>query len=68
MTDEQHRINRAIELACQYGGTQELHHLQWVIDQMVRELASDRYEKIVAEATAGENGPDTYAWPTGIAP
>ncbi|CNG46136.1 Uncharacterised protein [Yersinia intermedia] len=27
MTEEQQRIERAIELACRYGGTDELHHL-----------------------------------------
>ena len=33
MTEEQKRIERAIELACRYGGTDEMHHLQWVVDQ-----------------------------------
>lgn len=50
MTEEQKRIERAIELACRYGGTDEMHHLQWVVDQMVRELAGERYAQIVAEA------------------
>ncbi|EBG2148501.1 hypothetical protein FIP36_17300 [Salmonella enterica] len=68
MTEEQKRIERAIALACRYGGTEELHHLQWVVDQMVRELAGDRYPQIVAETTTGEDGPDTYTWNTGIAP
>jgi hypothetical protein len=31
MTEEQKRIERAIELACRYGGTDEMHHLQWVV-------------------------------------
>ncbi|MEP8849289.1 hypothetical protein EXW94_26275 [Enterobacter sp. JMULE2] len=66
--DQQQRIDRAISLACQWGGTDELHHLQWVVDQMVRELAGDRYDQIVADAIAGENGPNTYKWNTGIAP
>ncbi|WJT05472.1 hypothetical protein ACEPWQ_24950 (plasmid) [Leclercia adecarboxylata] len=68
MTNEQQRINRAIELACRFGGTDEMHHLQWVVDQMVRELAGERYAQIVAEATTGEDGPNTYTWHTGIAP
>lgn len=68
MTDEQQRIDRAIELACRFGGTDELHHLQWVVDQMVRELAGSRYDQIVAEAKAGEDGENTYAWHVGIAP
>ncbi|HEA3702720.1 TPA: hypothetical protein RVZ60_004980 [Salmonella enterica subsp. enterica serovar Derby] len=58
MTEEQKRIERAIELACRYGGTDEMHHLQWVVDQMVRELAGERYAQIVADATSGEDGPD----------
>ena len=62
MTEEQKRIERAIELACRYGGTDEMHHLQWVVDQMVRELAGERYAQIV------EDGPDTYKWSVGIAP
>ncbi|MDR5020216.1 hypothetical protein RF657_17750 [Yersinia rochesterensis] len=68
MTEEQQRIERAIELACRYGGTDEIHHLQWVLDQMVRELAGERYVQIVVDATAGENGPNTYKWEVGIAP
>lgn len=68
MSDDQQRIDRAIKLACRYGGTDELHHLQWVVDQMVRELAGDQYDQIVAEATAGDEGANTYAWHTGVAP
>ncbi|EEZ9502913.1 hypothetical protein DIW68_004616 [Escherichia coli] len=68
MTEEQKRIERAIELACRYGGTDEMHHLQWVVDQMVRELAGERYAQIVSDATSGEDGPDTYKWSVGIAP
>lgn len=29
---------------------------------------SDEYEKLVAEACRGEEGPDTYGWDTGITP
>ncbi|UAN45194.1 hypothetical protein KGP17_22780 [Serratia sp. JSRIV001] len=68
MTEDQTRIDRAIELACLYGGTDEMHHLQWVLDQMVRELAGERYDQIVADAIKGEDGPDTYRWNVGIAP
>lgn len=68
MTEEQQRIERAIELACRYGGTDEIHHLQWVLDQMVRELAGERYVQIVADAIAGEDGASTYRWNIGIAP
>ena len=29
---------------------------------------SDEYNKLVADAKAGEDGPNTYEWDTGIAP
>lgn len=62
------RIEKAIELAVQYGGIDGSHHKAWVIDQMVRILAGDDYERIVAEAKNGDDGPDTYDWDEGIAP
>lgn len=65
---ETERINKAIELAVRYGGFDGDHHKAWVIDQMVRVLAGERYEQIVREACEGEDGPDTYSWETGIAP
>lgn len=65
---ESERINEAIELAVRYGGFDGDHHKAWVIDQMVRVLAGERYEQIVREVCAGEDGPDTYSWETGIAP
>jgi hypothetical protein len=62
------RIHKAIDLAVRYGGIDGAHHKAWVIDQMVRELSGDRYEKIVADARDGEDGPETYDWDCGIAP
>jgi len=59
---------RAIELAVRFGGADGADHKAWVIDQMVRILASDSYGKIVADARNGEDGPETYAWDVGIAP
>ena len=35
---------------------------------MVRVLAGDRYEQIITDAKAGEDGPETYEWNEGIAP
>nr|EGP0388349.1 hypothetical protein [Salmonella enterica] len=32
------------------------------------ELAGERYDQVVASACAGEDGPDTWRWDTGIAP
>ncbi|EBC8304213.1 hypothetical protein LWJ10_003952 [Salmonella enterica] len=68
MAEKQQRIERAIELASRFGGSDEVHHLRWVIDQMVRELAGERNDQVVASACAGEDGADTWRWDTGIAP
>lgn len=62
------RVDAAIELAVRYGGIDGDHHKAWVIDQMVRVLAGDRYDSIVTEAKAGDEGPDSYDWKVGIAP
>lgn len=62
------KVAKAIDLAVQYKGGDEAHHKDWVIDQMVRILAGDDYDKVVCEAKAGEDGPETYAWDVGIAP
>lgn len=62
------KIQNAIELAVQFGGVDGAHHKDWVIDQMVRILAGDRYDQIVRDACNGEDGPESYTWETGIAP
>jgi len=63
MTDAE-KIEAAIQLAVTYGGFDGAHHKDWVIDQMVRALAGDRYAAIVKEAMDG--APED--WPVGIAP
>lgn len=65
---EDKRISDAIHIAIKYGMIDGSHHKAWVIDQMVRILSCDDYERIVTEAKAGEDGPDTYSWNEGIAP
>ena len=67
MTDAE-KIEAAIDLAFQYVGIDGEHHKMWVIDQMVRILAGERYDEIVRDANDGEDGPDTYEWDVGIAP
>jgi hypothetical protein len=54
-------ITKAVDLAVKYGGIDG-------DDQMVRALAGDGYAKVVAEAKAGTDGPDTYGWDEGTAP
>lgn len=65
---EREDIDKAIEIAVGFGGIDGEHHKAWVIDQMVRVLAGDRYDSVVADAKAGDDGPDTYTWDEGIAP
>lgn len=62
------RIDEAVALAVRFGGCDGDHHEAWVIDQMVRVLAGDRYQRIVAEAKAGDDGPDSYSWDEGVPP
>lgn len=66
--DEGTRTKAAIEVAVRYGSTAEAHHKAWVIDQIVRILAGAKYDALVAEARAGEDGPQSYDWDVGIAP
>lgn len=67
MTDKQ-RISKAIKIAIQFGQIDGDHHKMWVIDQMLRALLGKEYKATIKAACAGEDGPDTYFWETGIAP
>lgn len=60
----------ALTLARRYGGMPGDHHKAWVIDQMVRALLQtpEAYAAWVADARAGEDGPETYGWSQGIPP
>ena len=62
------RCQRALALIWQYGSIDGAHHKDWVLDQVVRILASPNYERWVEEAKAGEDGPETYSYSEGIAP
>jgi hypothetical protein len=62
------RADAALEVMRMYGGIRGDHHKAWTIDQAVRALTGDDYERWVADANAGEDGPHTYTWDTGIAP
>lgn len=58
------RIEDALGFAWQYGQIDGNHHKMWVIDQIVRVLLGDGYEKWVEEY----EGDDEYEWDVGIAP
>ncbi len=59
------KIKSALDLAENIDGA---HHKQWIIDQMVRALTGSGYQLWVTAYQDGEDGPETYAWDTGIAP
>ena len=59
---------KAVQIAVQYGGIDGEHHKNWVIDQMVRVLTGDDYDRVVREACVGDDGADTFKWDVGVAP
>ena len=67
MENEQ-RIKQALELIANYGGIDGGHHKMWVLDQVVRILTEQEYDKWVELFQDGEYGPNTYEWDTGTAP
>lgn len=68
LMNNQAKIDKAIELIKEDGCVCGSHHKAWVIDQLLRILAEDQYESIVAEYTNGDRGPDTYVWDVGCPP
>jgi hypothetical protein len=62
------RNQKAIELIEQYGYIDGGHHKQWLLDEILRALLGDEYDKWIEEYQKGEDGPHTYSWDTGIAP
>lgn len=58
----------ALAIIEQYGGFDGNHHKAWVIDQVARALTGKKYKQWVKAMKAGEHGPNTYDWDTGIPP
>ena len=69
----EHRIEKALNIAWQYGTIDGSHHKMWVIDQMVRALRGSEEEyldwvkKYETPIIDGEHT-EYYEWDTGIAP
>ena len=61
-------VEKALDIALQFGQVDGGHHKAWVIDQIVQKLTGKGYKAWVAKHNKGEDGPDTYWWDTGIAP
>lgn len=67
MTDKE-KIQVALDIAADSACIDGGHHKMWTIDQMVRALTGDQYEKWVSDYESGEDGPNTYSWDEGIEP
>ena len=62
-------IEKALEIAFQYGQIDEDHNKAWVIDQMVRSLTGDKYDEFVKEYEIDEETEEKeWIWKNGIAP
>lgn len=60
------RIKEASEfLMCAAAEPYAPKYVNCLIDQAVRVLQGDNYEKFIRDAKRGEDGPNTYAWYTG---
>lgn len=62
------RVELAKEIMVRYGGIDGSHHKTWCLDQMFRALTGVNYHDAVAQACAGEDGPNTYDWDEGCPP
>jgi len=62
------QIEKALNVIFQYGGIDGAHHKQWVLDQVVRYLTGDDYDRWTANYRTDEDGDFIDEWDTGIAP
>jgi len=63
------RIDRALDLVAMYGEIDGAHHKQWLLDQMVRALTGDEYDRWVQDYEEADPSDGlTYIWDKGIAP
>ena len=56
------------ELITSWAGVDDSRHKQWLLDEIVKVITGDNYDKWVASYNNGEDGPNTYEWDKGIAP
>ena len=69
LKEKDKEIEKALEIAFQYGQIDGDHHKTWVIDQMVRILTGDTYNEFVKKyETDEETGEKEWTWKNGIAP
>jgi hypothetical protein len=59
----QSRIAAAVQVALNYGGANGERHKAWVIDQMVRKLSGEQYDKVMMLLHV-----EGYTWDEGVPP
>lgn len=64
------KITSVIELIFRFGGIGGDHHKAWVIDQVLRIVAGDKYDSLVEEMEGDPADGDYYygEWQVGIPP
>lgn len=62
------KIEKALEIAFQFGQIDGAHHKTWVIDQIVRTLTGEGYSEWIKNYEHDDEEDEDYEWDTGIAP
>ena len=62
------KVIKSLDLIQKYGDCGGVHHKDWIIDQLARILADDKYEQFVKDCKAGVDGAKTHEYSVGIAP
>ena len=65
---EKEKNNNVLGLIFEYGQTDGEHHKAWVIDQIVRIITENDYDKWVQHYEYDEETDEDYFWDVGIAP
>ena len=65
---EKEKNNNVLGLIFEYGQTDGEHHKAWVIDQIVRIITENNYDKWVQHYEYDEETDEDYFWDAGIAP
>lgn len=60
-------IDKIIDLVIDGLGIDGGHHKQWFLEQILRAIVGDEYDRVARELTTGSDG-IVYGWEAGIAP
>jgi hypothetical protein len=63
-----HKEEKILELIQMYGGCEEAHHKQWVLDQIVHIITGAGYGVWIKQYECGECENEIHEWDIGVAP